>query len=483
MFDATRQRHIVSIWFPRLPSDRTARRDPVNGPLALSIRLGNSDRIHCLNRAAETQGLHRGMTLSQARAFCPSLQSRPADPAQDMRFLQGLGRWAGRYSPLVGLDGDDGLVLDIAGVDHLFGGTRALVQDMRHRLARTGLTARIGLADTPGAAWALSHHGGGGSALADLPVAALRIGPDTVTGLQRLGLRRIGDVTGTARAPLARRFGPGLLDRLDQVLGLRAESMVPLADPPHYAVRLTLPEPIGLAFDVMAGTGRLLDRLCQTLDRHGTGALALRLTLRRVDGESQHVGLRLATTMRDPARILPLFAPGVEGVDAGFGIDQLRLEATVVAPMPPLQIATTGTGTSEVADLVTRLGTRVGLDNICRLLPNDSHIPEHSATLAPVHGGKAPPAAPRLRPHWLFPPEPVSAHGPAPPAQFRWRRMQLGTARITGPERICPEWWRQNKDSPFGIRDYWRVETRQGPRLWMFHTPQNPGWFVQGEFT
>jgi protein ImuB len=481
MFDATRQRHIVSVWFPRLPSDRALRLQPAEGPFVLSLRAQNSDRIHCLNPAAERAGLCRGMTLSQARAFCPDLQSRPADPAQDMRFLQGLRRWAGRYSPLVGLDGSDGLALDIAGVDHLFGGTAAMVRDMRHRLARAGLTARIGLAGTPGAAWALSHYGNGGSNLADLPVAALRIAPDTVTALQRLGLCSIGDVKATARAPLARRFGQGLLDRLDQVLGLRAESITPLADPPHYAVRLTLPEPIGLTADVMAGTARLLDRLCSTLDRHGAGALALRLTLRRVDGESRFVNLRLATTMRDPARILPLFAPAMDGVDAGFGIDQLRLEATRVAPMPQQQIATGGAGSEAVADLITRLGTRVGLDNIRRLSPSDSHIPELSMTLA-ADSSEAPTVSARLRPHWLFPPEPVTARGPRPPQQFNWRRMRLTSAEISGPERICPEWWRTDRDGPHGIRDYWRIETRQGPRLWMFHTPQSPGWFVQGEF-
>lgn len=482
MFDATRQRHIVSVWFPRLFSDRALRLHPAEGPFVLSIRAQNSDRIHCLNPAAEARGLHRGMTLSQAHGFCPDLQSRPADPAGDLRFLHGLRRWAGRYSPLVGLDGEDGLLLDIAGADHLFGGADALADDLRRRLSRAGLRARIGLADTPGAAWALSHHGRGDGILDDLPVAALRIGPDTVTALQRLGLRSIGDMKATARAPLARRFGQGLLDRLDQVLGLRAESIVPLADPPHYAVRLTLPEPIGLASDVMAGTGRLLDRLGGTLDRHGTGALALRLTLRRVDQESRHVDLRLATTMRDPSRILPLFASAIEGVDAGFGIDQLRLEAIRVAPMPQHQITTGGRGSEVLTDLLTRLGTRVGLDNIRRLSPSDSHIPEHSMSLSPLGDPQPPLPSPRLRPHWLFPPEPVTAQGTKPPGQFRWRRMRLTSAEVTGPERICPEWWRQDQGWPQGIRDYWRIETRQGPRLWMFHTPQNPGWFVQGEF-
>lgn len=481
MFDATRQRHIVSVWFPRLASDRALRRDPAEGPVVLALRIGNANRIHCLNAAAEAEGLHPGMALSQARVFCPRLQSRPADPAQDRRFLLGLRRWAGRYSPLVGIDGRDGLLLDVAGVAHLFGGTGPLLDDLRRRLSRAGLTARVGLADTPGAAWALAHYGTLGGDLDRLTVAALRIDPDTVTALQRLGLRRIGQLRTAARAPLARRFGQGLLDRLDQVLGLRAESITPLADPPHYAVRLTLPEPIGLAADVAAGLARLLDRLCGTLDRQGAGALALRLTLRRVDQASHHLDLRLATAMCDPARILPLFAQRIDGIDAGFGIDQLRLQAIQVAPLPPRQIAMGRPGQGDLADLITRLGTRLGLDHIRRLSPNDSHIPERSFTLGP-QAGDAARAAGALRPHWLFPPEPVAAQGARPPARFRWRRMRLSSAQVAGPERICPEWWRDDPVWPGGIRDYWRVETEQGQRLWMFYTPQRPGWFVQGEF-
>ena len=60
--------------------------------------------------------------------------------------------------------------------------------------------------------------------------------------------------------------------------------------------------------------------------------------------------------------------------------------------------------------------------------------------------------------------------------------MRLSTARATGPERIAPEWWLEDDAWRSGIRDYWQVETRQGRRLWLYHTPQAPGWFVQGEF-
>ena len=483
MFDGTLRR-IVSLWFPRLASDRVLRAHPCEAPFVLTLQQNNANRIYCLNEAAQARGLHRAMAFSDARAFCPDLSSRPADPQADARFLGQLRRWATRWCPWVGFEGQDGLVLDITGSAHLFGGEAAMLAAMRAGLTRAGLSVRIGLGDTRGAAWARAHHGEG-AALEALPVAALRLEAEVVTALQRMGLRNIGQLAESPRAPLARRFGAQVLLRLDQALGRQPEQISPQAEPPHYAVRMTLPEPIGLAADVMSGAERLLNRLCEKLHDQQAGARVLRLTLRRVDGDARDVELRLARPLRDPARILPLFQRGVAEVDAGFGIDQMRLEAVQVEPLPTEQISHIGgRDPGRLDDLITRIGTRIGLENVIRFLPADSHIPERAFTIAPAafsspEGGWA---SPRPRPVWLFPPEPVAASGARPPRQFRWRRMALTTGRATGPERIAPEWWLIDDAWQSGLRDYWQVETLQGRRLWMFYTPQNPGWFVQGEF-
>ena len=483
MFDGIHRR-VVSLWFPRLASDRVLRARPAEGPFVLTLTENNANRVYCLNDAAEWAGLYRGMSFADARSFCAGLVSRPADLAADQRFLNGLRRWAVRWCPWVGEDGRDGLVLDITGSAHLFGGEGAMLAEMRARLSRAGLSVQIGLGDTRGSAWARAHYGEG-AALERLPVAALRLEEDTVTGLKRMGLRTIGQLAGVPRAPLARRFGPGLMMRLDQATGALPEQINPKPEPPHYGVRLTLPEPIGLEADVMAATERLLTRLCDKLAEQQAGARVLCLTLRRVDSQAKDVELRLARPLRDPARILPLFQRGVGAVDAGFGIDQIRLEAVQVEALAPEQISHAGShDPGRLDDLISRIGTRIGLENVQRFLPAESHIPERSFIIGPAaytqpHGGWV---SPNPRPVILFPPEPVVATGSRPPERFRWRRMALSTGRATGPERITPEWWLDDPNWRSGLRDYWRVETRQGRRLWMFHTPQNPGWFVQGEF-
>lgn len=483
------QRRIISLWFPRLASDRVLRAAPVDVPFALTQLSANTARVYCLNAQAGAAGVARGMALSEARVRCGDLQTAPADLHADTRFLSMLGRWAGRYCPWVAAD-ENGLVLDISGSAHLFGGEAAMIDDLSARLVRAGLAHSIGLADTRGAAWALARHGGGvadaGGTLArigGLPVAALRIDGAANIGLQRLGVRRIAELVALPRATVSRRFGVGVLLRLDQALGMVAEPVAPRAPMLPRAVRMTLPEPIGLQSDIIAGLDRLLERLCATLARQELGARAMQFTARRVDQGAAQVEVRFARPMRDAARIAALFVHGLEGMEAGFGIDQIRLEAIACEPMAMRQVSTRAASGDRLADLITRLGNRIGLGAITRYLPADTHIPEkafnevYAAYTDPAGQGAWP--APAPRPLLIFPPEPVSG---AAPDRFRWRRMFFSSKWRAGPERITPEWWLDDRGWRSGLRDYWRVETGQGRRLWLFFTPQSAGWFAQGEF-
>ena len=273
------------------------------------------------------------------------LSTRPADPVGEGRALEALRRWACRYGPHAAKDGTDGLIVDTSGVPHLFGGEADLLEDLSARLERARIESNSAIAETRGAAWALARRGGGvipeGGLLASLgpmPVSALRIGPEIAEGLTRLGLHRIADLTSVPRAPMARRFGAELLRRLDQALGAQAEPVAAEPDPPQFAVRMTLPEPIGLTADVMGLLDRLLIRLCDKLASAQRGARAVRLELRRVDRSAAVIEVGLARAMRDPARISALFRKGVDEVDAGFGIDGMRLSATVIEPLAPEQI-------------------------------------------------------------------------------------------------------------------------------------------------
>jgi protein ImuB len=488
------QKRIVSLWFPKLASERSLRRAPVEGAFALVHHTQNTDRIYCLNAEAEKGGVHRGMNFSDARAFCPQLISRPADLLADERFMHGLARWARQFAPWVGLEGRDGLLLDITGCAHLFGGEEKLLNRMQNRFRRNGLTVQIAIADTIGGAWALSHFAPKDTiapidktqeAIKNLPIASLRLEEKEALSLKRLGINCVDQLLHLPRKNVNRRFPPYVLEQLDKAMGWQAEQITPVSDPPYFGVRMNLPDPIGLQSDVMAGLERLLNKLTAKLNQYEYGANHLVLRVRRVDQGYEHAELKLARPMRDPERLLRLFERAVGEIDAGFGIDQMQLRAMGAEPLPTEQIGDQNVQNADALDdLISRIGSRIGIENIVRFLPRATHIPERCFSLAPAAWSKPVSNWPHTppRPLQVFSPEPIEGRERTPPKSFKWRRMGFAIAKATGPERIAPEWWSHDDNWQRGLRDYWRVETQQGQRLWLFYTPQNPAWFVQGTF-
>ncbi|MBB5224113.1 protein ImuB [Amaricoccus macauensis] len=543
------RRRILSLWFPRLAADRAVRVEPqlAGLPLAVIADRRGALVVASLSAEAEGVGLRPGMALGDARAIRPDLATRPDDPPAVAGFLVSLRRWAGRFTPWAAVEGD-GLVLDITGCAHLFGDEAGLVAEVEAGAARLGLTVRLGLADTLGAAWALARYAGAGNELAfagdaidqearatrsraqkrrwerggppvtspvasaariappgetithigPLPVAALRLDPGAVAALQGLGLRRITDVAAQPRAALARRVGPEAGRRLDQALGRAAEPVTPAPPAAVFALRLGFPEPIGRVEDVLAGIDRLLPPLCERLTNAGRGLRRLRLNLLRSDGGVVQREIGLARPTVEPAAIRAILALSLGEIDAGFGLDGLRLEALVTEPVAsvasrPLPAMRAGdlpaAADPDIADLIGRLGARLGLDALLRLCPADSHVPEKATTEMPaafMSPGSGWPPSGRTRPPLLFPPEPITpTDDGTPPGRFIWRRRPRQRAAAWGPERLAPEWWLDDPAWRSGPRDYWRVETEEGVRLWLYAAlggEATAGWFAQGVF-
>lgn len=456
--------------------------------------------LHALNPAARRAGLRRGQVQADALAMLPGLIRLPADPAGDARALTALAAWAERWSPSVSVDagrdggGLEGLFLDITGAAHLFGGEAALAAQIRRRLAGAGIPARVAIAPTPGAAWALARWGGGeggGAAivgpddlrdqLAPLPVEALRIADRTLTQARRLGLKRIGDLYPMPRAGLARRFrkdgGVDLVQRLDQALGLAREALTPLRPPPRYRAWQAWAQPIGDLEGVQASLPDLAADLSAPLERDSQGALALTLTGFRSDGRTTALSVRMGQPGRDPSIWLRLFREaGLGRLELGFGLDALMLTADEVQPMAALQAGleagTEARQAETLAALVDRLTARLGEDRVLTPEALDSWLPERAERLRPALGRRvqADAAALGRRPILLLdPPEPIrDALFDLPdgaPARFTWRRAARRVVRSEGPERLSPEWWRATRAR---TRDYYCLEDADGGRYWVF---------------
>jgi protein ImuB len=491
----------------RLGSEEGADADPV----VLITETARGPRIDASNRAAQGAGSRAGMLLADARALCPALVVQPSDLAGDLAMLEALALWAQRWGPWSALDPPDGVLVDTAGVAHLYGGEAALLSDAAARFARRGLGVRLAIAPTAGAAWALAHHGQNGAILglhdkpmarlADLPVAALRLDDDVLLLLRRLGLKRLGELHGVGRAALVRRFrnrrsaAANPLLRLDQLLGLVPEPALPVIGVEAPMVERRLMEPIRhralldrVVADLAADMARVLEGL-------GQGARRLELGLWKLDGEVVVRRLELAAATRDDAHVVRLMAGKLDDIDAGLGIEMMRLRAAWTEPLmlaqADFEAAAERHGTS-LAACIDRLSARLGEAAVRRPVAYASHVPERAQRWRPPL--EPPPAeqgslAFHARPLKLLDrPEPIAVLYATPdglPRRFRWRGNVHEIARAEGPERIAPEWWREK--STVRLRDYYRIEDDEGRRYWIYRAGiagdgrgGAPEWFLQG---
>lgn len=464
-------------------------------------------RLAAVDAAAAELGLYPGQKGTDALALVPDLALADAEPEADDKALTALVDWCVRFSPAVAADPPGGLFLDIEGLAHLWGGEGPLIEDFQARLARNGLSFRCAIADTPGAAWALAHFGRDrtiappgtqAGLLAPLPPAALRLEPALAAQLERLGLKRLEQLFALPRAPFAKRFGSEALRRLDQALGRTEEALSFRRPPTPWFARLALAEPVSTPEDLARLAVDVAEKLCVRLEREGRGARRFELAFHRLDGRAVPLRIGLSVAGRDAGRIARLFAPKLETVDPGFGIEVVTLAAEGVEPLTARQARLdagleAGDG---LAPLIDRLANRLGEERVWRAVPVESHVPELAAgraePLSPASQARAwDPEQPR--PVRLFRrPEPIEAMAPIPddpPVQFRWRGRLHRVRRAEGPERIGEEWWKRpiEEAAPSRVRDYYRVEDEDGARYWLFraglYEPGQPvKWWLHGLF-
>ena len=470
-------------------------------------------RIVALDDAAAALGLRPGMPLADARAMHPGLCVAAEDAHADRALLANICDWCLRWTPLAALDPPDGIFLDISGCAHLFGGEEGLLADVLQRFDRLGFHARAAIADSAGAAWAMARYGDdmgtiiapkcAREAIEPLPLAALRLDVETVSALASVGLKCIADILDLPRAPLAARFGAGLIEKLERALGRLEQPISPLLPVAPYVAERSFPEPIGRIEDVEGVTLALARRLKPMLERRGEGARRLELCLFRTDGAVKRVAAGASRPLRDPDQIAALFSERFaalgDELDPGFGFDLVRLSALTAEAAPPVARQFGESAEEEdLARLVDRLGARLGLNRVQRMIAGDTWLPEQAAAAAPAyctapdpHGwNTADPDAPApARPLRLFErPEPIDAVAEVPdgpPVRFRWRRALHQVVRAEGPERIAPAWW---SAGPKPTRDYYRVEDDAGQRFWLFREglyaleTAHPRWFLHGLF-
>ncbi len=498
---------------------------PVGGVVLVTThRIGSRIEVAAVSPAAQALGLVPGMRLTQVRASVPEAILRNADPSGDAADLHRLAVLiARRWTPIVAKSDSDALFLDLTGVAHLYGGEARMASRLFRLLARTGFSARIGIADTPGAAWALARFvadpilhcppGTHANALVRLPTAALRLPEPTLALFQRLGIETIGDVAALPRAPFARRFGAEAARRLDQALGHAAEPLVPVIPPETIHVVQRFAEPIGSAEVIKHWLAKLVPQLCEALAQAGQGARLLFFVADRIDGQPQPIRIGFARPNRDPTHILRLICRRIEEIDPGYGVDALHLHVRRAEPLGAQPFDETLDSTApDLGSLVDILANRSV--PTWREIPLESDVPERSVGRRPIldaanrqqqankrddvrqldrrvieHPWQSRwprPTRVLRRPERL---DHVIAELPdQPPQRFTWRGNSHVVVRADGPERITGEWWKNSAERD-AVRDYFLVEDAAGQRFWLFRRGDGERgqtgdltWYLHGRF-
>ena len=483
---------------------------PSDAPFVLVEKQKGAMRLAAANRAALALGLAPGLSLADARARQPDLGIADLDRRADAAWLERIADGCDRYTPMVACDPPDGLILDISGCAHLFGGEAALRADLVARLRRLGMHVLSALADTPDAAHALARYGqyvgpaSAGSTIAAMPVEALGLAVEEAVALRRAGLKRLADLSARPSQLLSARFGEAAVDRLARIAGARDIRITARRPQAALVLEHRFAEPIGHIEAALAAIDQLARQAASRMEAAHQGGRRFEAQLFRTDGLVRSLRVETGSPTRDVALLMRLFDERLQAladpVDPGFGFDLVRFSAPLVEPLAPLQLLLEGGAVAEgeLAQLLDRLSTRLGRGRVRRLAPRDSHIPEQAAFAFPaVEAGPAGGwrvsgrGEPPLRPTHLFdPPQPIeviAAVPDGPPRRFRWRRHLHEVALAEGPQRIGASWWRR-ADNAGLARDYYRVEDREGRRFWLFRhglygrEAADPVWYVHGLF-
>ncbi len=515
------RRRYLAVWFPWLASDRLKRTTTASDapddaaasdgptPVVFVEKVGGALRLAAVDPMAAGLGLTPGMTLADAQARTPELVSIIHQPEQDQALLARVLENFSRFTPMATLDPPQGLMLDVTGCAHLFGGEAGLMAAAQAQAGRAGLQLRQALAGTPQCARALSRFGRGGvfasgsdrAAARRLPVAALEMSDKNEQALRRAGLKRLGDLDDRPRAPLAARFGADFPARLARVLGDEDVRITPHRPPPPIVVDRVFFEPISTPEDIARILADLLTEADDRLDQAGQGGRAFQAGFYRLDGAVRRVTVRTGRPTREAPVIQRLFQERIAALpnplDPGFGFDQVRMAVLSVETLNPVQpgLASDRPAEEDFSRLIDRLTARLGSESVLRFQHQASHMPERAQRLIRAEAGRAEPDWPERdpdepprRPLQMFhPPQPIKTLAEAPdgrPFRFRWRRVMHHVALAEGPERIAGEWWRAPDQR---TRDYYRVEDSEGRRFWLFRqglygeeTP--PRWFIHGLF-
>lgn len=518
-------------------------------------------RVAAIDHRAAANGIRVGQTLGDAKSLHPDAVVHEQDSNADRAIIEALAIWADQFTPIVQIEDEQTLLLDVTGCDRLFHGEEQLVTRVCEGMQRKGFHVSAALADTNGAAWAWARTahpdainepfddagfcrsgdrysmiiipaGQTIPALAMLPVGALRIDPKVTRELAYVGVHHVKDLLHLPRASLAGRFGDDVLKRIDQATGELPEPLVPYQPPRALAETVRLTAPTDRRDQLEHMIEEVLAIFCRQLDQQGKGVRCIHLTFNCPDCDQSTEGrnrdasvtesISLSKVTRSRSHLQKLVRVLVDQLQFPGKFDAVTMWTQELEQLDDTQRSLFDhreQSEESMADLLDRLAVRLGKNAVVMPQPVSEYQPEHAFRYAPVnHAREAktakekprndePRHANAIRPLRLLQrpreigvtviAEPsltlqvvqpdvehqTSDHDRAldtvgAPQQLRFHGQTHDITLVVGPERIETGWWR----GPHTRRDYYRVRTNNGQKLWIFQNLDTERWFLHGWF-
>jgi len=389
--------------------------------------------------------------------------------------LERLAALCYQYSSQVCIDPQhNGLLLEVAASQRLFGNAETLTRRINTELEQLGYQTASGIAPTPEAAHLAARHDLYIHSRSDirkvtgaLDIDSLNLPDASIKALQKMGLRTIAEVFRLPRKALARRMGLTTSDYLDRLLGQRPDPCKTFRPPDNFSAGIDLPDTEhtqGLIFPLK----RLVQELCGVLRARDRGIQTLQIRL-QLDKGQETISVNLHQATRSESHLMLLLRERLERLQLPRPVRHIRLQALHFLPCAVLQtslLKETDTSVTEAdINVIERLQARLGKASVKGIKGLQDHRPEHSWSLRELDEPADYTTRPG-RPAWLLP---------------RPKRCRIDNYHIlTGPERIESGWW----DGRDCRRDYFVVRDSNGSTLWAFREYKpSPGWYLHGLFS
>ena len=407
--------------------------------------------------------------------------------------LRGL---AEEFSPQYESASPDTAVLDVRGLERIFGSPRRLLDRIHTRAAELGLTVNVAHAANPDTAIYAARHIAGATVIArgeelayvgKIDVSALPADAQILESLDRWGINTLAGLAALPPDGIASRFGQRGVELQRLARGAYIRPLTANRRPQSFSESTELDHPVSLLEPLLFVIGSLVHSLCHRLRESSVAAAALDLQLKLEDAHDHSRTLRLPVPTADPTVLLKLMHLDLEAHPPAAPILAVTV-AIEPAQCRPVQggIFTPQAPEPEKLEItLARIRNLVGEENVGVPEPLDTHRPD-AFRIVRYHQDEPPQTV--LRPHRLHlairlfrPPLTADVEPSAgPPQRLHAPGIRGSILRRSGPWRASCDWWTTGHWN----RDEWDIALSDGAlyRIFRVPPPLAAGWFVDGRY-